>query len=152
MMISFCVLPSTTILVFYWKLYSIATRYKRVHDANWTLLKKNGVSLRCHRGGALKANASEEAGKVDKELKSNAFKDHKAAVMIGVIVFAYLLFYLPSVTVYFIKFSHPGVDYQSFWSLAFPWLFWLNSGANPVIYLFLSSDFRKIFKMIFCTR
>lgn len=145
--IFFIFIPSITLVVIYIKLYRLAVQYKSSCTSSQTQISAKGVRLRKHR----------IQGKRDKvhatlvPRQGSAIREHRAAVLIGFVLAAYLICFVPSVTMYFAKsFCETCQLATSLWYNVYPWLMWLNSGINPIIYLMLNNDFRRAFQRFFC--
>ncbi|KAI1298733.1 Dopamine receptor 1 [Halotydeus destructor] len=154
----FVFVPSTTLVVIYVQLYRLAVKHK--HDAYVTNISVKGIqpnmAMRRHRFiGHKRAQGQQQCTshhltKVQSR-RQFAVREHRAAVTIGFVLFAYLFCMVPSVTMYFIKsFCQNCEIADSKLFYLYPWLIWFNSGMNPIIYLLLNNDFRKAFNRVFC--
>ncbi|XP_076879060.1 5-hydroxytryptamine receptor 4 [Brachyhypopomus gauderio] len=124
-------LPMVTMLVAYWKIYKAARR--------------QAVQI-----SAVEAQVAAGMG-VDSSTKQNhrscMRRERKAAKTLGVIMGAFVLFWLPFFTVNIVD---PFIEYGTtgaMWDV-FLWLGYVNSSLNPFLYGFFNRSFRRAFLMI----
>ena len=76
-------------------------------------------------------------------------REKKAAIVLSIVVGAFIVCWLPYFTAVFILAASGGrivASPRAF--VAFSWIGWMNSIINPIIYTVFTKDFRKSFKKI----
>ncbi|XP_069048193.1 5-hydroxytryptamine receptor 4 [Lepisosteus oculatus] len=125
-------LPMFIMLVAYWKIYKAAKRQAMQINA-----VENQMTI---QNGAVNSTK--------KQKQRNSMKrERKAAKTLGIIMGAFLIFWLPFFTTNVID---PFIEYQTdmvIWEV-FLWLGYVNSSLNPFLYGFFNRSFRRAFFMI----
>ncbi|XP_072563360.1 5-hydroxytryptamine receptor 4 [Paramormyrops kingsleyae] len=121
-------LPMTSMLVAYWKIYRVARRQAMQISA-----LENQVTAQDMGAG--------------KHQRASLWRERKAAKTLGIIMGAFLLFWLPFFTTNIVD---PFIEYRTaglVWDI-FLWLGYANSSLNPFLYGFFNRSFRRAFVMI----
>ncbi|XP_071948985.1 dopamine receptor 2-like [Antedon mediterranea] len=97
------------------------------------------VNLRIHYGGTLKKN----------RLTNTMKTEHKAAKVLGIVMGIFIVCWLPFfVTNVLSALCIKCIKYPGHIFPIVSWLGWLNSTVNPLIYAFVSKQFRQAFRDI----
>lgn len=123
-------LPSSIMLVAYWKIFKAAKRQAMQISA---------------MESQMAAGVGKDSSK--KQRHRNTMKrERKAAKTLGIIMGVFLIFWMPFFTINIVD---PFIDYSTelvVWDV-FLWLGYINSSLNPFLYGFFNRSFRKAFLM-----
>ncbi|KAK6493454.1 5-hydroxytryptamine receptor 4-like [Huso huso] len=125
-------LPMFIMLVAYWKIYKVARRQAMQINA-----VEKQMNLQSSDPGAPKKPRH----------KSSLKREKKAAKTLGIIIGAFLVFWLPF---FMTNIIDPFIEHQTdmvFWEV-FLWLGYVNSSMNPFLYGFFNRSFRRAFFII----
>lgn len=86
-----------------------------------------------------KTQASKDKQKSD---RGGSNKRRKAFITLSYIVLAYMVCWVPFHFVFDVSLANPEIIPEDLYTAAF-WMTYVNSGLNPFMYAFSSSDFRK---------
>ncbi|CAL8125376.1 unnamed protein product [Orchesella dallaii] len=92
--------------------------------------------------------------RIKKEKLFGGLKEHKASTVLGIIMSAFVICWLPFFVLALVRpfLSINGIEIPPWMGTLFNWLGYANSALNPVIYATLNRDFRKPFREILCLR
>jgi len=85
-----------------------------------------------------------------RKLRNNRGRERRATVTIAIIVFGFVICWLPFSTLYLIdKLCNCGIKEHPAFTVIF-WLGYCNSAINPVLYSIFNRDFRQAFHRLLC--
>ncbi|ODM88542.1 5-hydroxytryptamine receptor 1, partial [Orchesella cincta] len=92
--------------------------------------------------------------RIKKEKLFGGLKEHKASTVLGIIMSAFVICWLPFFVLALVRpfLNINGIEIPPWMGTLFNWLGYANSALNPVIYATLNRDFRKPFREILCLR
>nr|XP_027202528.1 5-hydroxytryptamine receptor 1-like [Dermatophagoides pteronyssinus] len=133
-------IPLFVMIVMYYKIYVAA---KRVVDAE----------LRDQRPSSCTNQTSSLTLKTlaMKQRASNALRERKASVTLGIIMTAFTVCWLPFFILAVLRpFSASVMQIPRYVTSIALWLGYVNSMLNPIIYVTFHQDFRRAFKYLLC--
>ncbi len=132
-------LPTTVMLIAYWKLYRCARRHVTSIKCQ---IRAVTESLLAQTARLSMPPCRQEAKRVE-----NDVSDQKARVTLGVIISVFLICWFPFFCVNIVRAWAPHAVPQWLFQLV-TWFGYANSTANPVIYSIFNREFRHAFRSI----
>ncbi|KAI1285477.1 Alpha-1B adrenergic receptor [Halotydeus destructor] len=160
--------PSIVLFYYYGKLYRIASYNRQCVQSGSkrvTNEKLDSIILRLncseYASGSQLSTISENVHRMSKSNSNEKFhvalaavtKEYRIAMLIGIVIVSFFACWYPAAAVYLYRLFCDTCPAQSrYFELIYPWLGWLNSAFNPIIYTLLSDDFRRaLYSLMRCS-